>query len=314
MPPTKEEPRFFKDFVTQSRKLTPLFRYLVLQTETHAFCLGLACAALIGFYPFCFLLLALMRYSFQWSHGESVVIAALHEYFPAAQDYFVRNLKLSVVTFGSKLQVVSILWILLGAAGIFIPLESGLNRLWKVDTDRPYWKNQLIGFSLTMACGLLAIAFVAVTTFVQEATHLVLLLDYLASKSSVFATIENFLDVMVLKLIGTCFLSLAILLFYKFLPNRHIELRQVLSAAILAGILAEVVKDLCKDVLFPFMDIDETQGPFFVSVSFVLMAYFETFVVLGCAFLAVQEQTFKWSSFFRRRINDRSSDLPFPKM
>jgi hypothetical protein len=42
---------------TELKNLFPLFRYLILQTETHAFCLALAAAALLGFFhtPFAWL-------------------------------------------------------------------------------------------------------------------------------------------------------------------------------------------------------------------------------------------------------------------
>ena len=90
---------FFRRFVSQSKTIIPLFRYLVLQTETHAFCLGLACAALIGFYPFCFLLLSVVQYVFRWNRAIEVVIATLREYHPAAQE-FLHNLQATVATSG----------------------------------------------------------------------------------------------------------------------------------------------------------------------------------------------------------------------
>jgi hypothetical protein len=34
------------------------------------------------------------------------------------------------------------------------------------------------------------------------------------------------------------------------------------------------------------MQLYKTQGPYYLSISFVLLAYFESFVVLGGAFLA----------------------------
>jgi hypothetical protein len=59
----------FKNVGGHSRTVFPLFRYLILRTETHAFCLALACAALIGFYPFCFLLLSFVKYLFRWDRA-----------------------------------------------------------------------------------------------------------------------------------------------------------------------------------------------------------------------------------------------------
>ena len=48
--------------VREIKNLFPLFRYLILQTETHAFCLALAAAALIGFFPSCLVMLTVFKY------------------------------------------------------------------------------------------------------------------------------------------------------------------------------------------------------------------------------------------------------------
>jgi uncharacterized BrkB/YihY/UPF0761 family membrane protein len=285
-----EEHESSKDFVGQSRTVFPLFRYLVLQTETHAFCLALACAALIGFYPLCFLVLSLVKYGFEWGHAYEVVIAALREYYPTAQDFLVRNLETSVALSGKKLQVSSIFWILMGAAGVFIPLESGLNRLWKVQQDRPYWRNQLVGFTLTAVCCLLAVGFVASTASLQMTVRTFVPFDALENLSRFFGSVRRLSDLIVLKTVAVCFFSIAIFLFYKFLPNRKVNTTQVLPAAILAGIVAEAVKDVYVLVL-PLMNIPRSQGPFYVSVSFVVLAYFETFVLLGGAFLATESRS-----------------------
>jgi membrane protein len=297
------EQSFFRRFVTESRTVIPLFRYLVLQTETHAFCLALAGAALIGFYPFCFFLLSLMKNILHWNRGADVVIAAITEYYPHSQDTFVNSLVARVGRAGKRLHLVSIVWILLGAAGVFIPLESALNRLWKVDEDRPYWLNQIVGLSLTSICGVLGIAFVTITASVQAITHLIFPFDYLAKKWDIFFVIEKVLDSITLRLSGICFLSIAILLFYKFLPNRRIEWNRVLPTALLAGIIAEIVQEVYINLLLPHMNMDLSQGPFYGSVSFVILAYFESFVVLGCAFLSTRTKRLPWPIFVRKKTD-----------
>src|SRR2546423_2222436 len=93
------------------KNLVPLFRYLVLQTETHAFCLALACAALIGFYPFCVLLLSLMKHQLYWDTGHQVVVDTLRAFYPAGRDILVYNLDISVKTAGTKLELGSVLWV-----------------------------------------------------------------------------------------------------------------------------------------------------------------------------------------------------------
>jgi hypothetical protein len=38
----------------------------------------------------------------------------------------------------------------------------------------------------------------------------------------------------------------------------------------------------------PFLDLQKSQGPYYISISFVLLAYFESFVVLAGAYLAAR--------------------------
>jgi uncharacterized BrkB/YihY/UPF0761 family membrane protein len=290
-----------RDIGVETRTLFPLFRYLLLQTETHAFCLALACAALIGFYPFCVLLLSLMRNQFQWDAGYEVVMNTLRAFYPAGRDALIYNLGVSVRAAGKRLEFGSMLWVFLGAAGVFIPLEAGLNRLWKVEQDRPYWLNQILGLSLTIAGCLLAIAFISINAIVKMLVDLPFgLLVRIWDKLSL---VQTFIEATVLHLTAAAFFAIALFIFYKFLPNRRIDAMQVLPAAIVAGIVAEIVKDIYV-FLLPFMDIRDaqgSQGPFFMSVSFVLLGYIETFVVLGGAFLATHTEAYPWMGFLPRR-------------
>ncbi len=44
-----------------------------------------------------------------------------------------------------------------------------------------------------------------------------------------------------------------------------------------------------------------SKGPSHISVNFVLLAYFETFVVLGGAYLASQTEAYPWMDIIRRQ-------------
>jgi uncharacterized membrane protein YesL len=57
---------FWRRLTKELRNLFPLFRYLILQTETHAFCLALAGAALLGFFPACLVMLAIFKNILRW--------------------------------------------------------------------------------------------------------------------------------------------------------------------------------------------------------------------------------------------------------
>jgi len=284
----RDKKELLKELAAHAKSLYPLFRYLVLQTETHAFCLALACAALIGFYPFCVLLLSIMRHVLHWDGGYSTLQKALQIFYPTGSNFLLSNLEATVGVYRRHFDYGSAFWVFLGAAGVFIPLEAGLNRLWKVQEDRPYWKNQIVGLSLTAVCCFLALAFVAINNLVQTIVGFVPIQFFQDAVGRVF-----------LHLTAAAFFSITILLFYKVIPNKHVGLVQVLPAAVLAGVVAELVKDIYVLVL-PFMDIgshEGSQGPFYMSVSFVVLGYFETFVILGGAFLATQSEKYPWMGF-----------------
>ena len=185
-----------------------LLRYLVARTETHAYCGALAFFALLGFYPFCSLLLWTARYLLHSSEVERVIEQTLWTYYPEAPDFLLRNLSLTVDAHGSAWPPWSFFWVLLGAAGVFIPLETAFNEIWGAKEHRPYWRNQAVGFMLTAVCGLLAILFVLATAGVQR----------LGPRMSGSFLLRGG-NTIALRLLAVTFLAVVVFLFYKFLPN-----------------------------------------------------------------------------------------------
>jgi membrane protein len=278
-------------FKHELKNLFPLFRYLILQTETHAFCLALACAALLGFFPSCLVLLSVLKNFLHWDAAYNVLLDTLEVYLPSDQSYLIRNLEVRFRAFG-RTELASLLWVLFGAAGVFIPLESGFNRLWKVREDRPYWLNQIVGLGLTIACVALAVFFLSISTGLQSVIAIF-----------PFQLLQRTSNYIIIRITTTLFFIVTIFAFYKFLPNKKINAREVFPAAILAGIMAEVVR-VVYGLALPWVNLEPTQGPFSVSVGFILLAYFETFVVLGGAFLASQTERYPWMGFLRTKRSE----------
>jgi len=272
---------FWRSLARETQNLFPLFRYLVLQTETHAFCLALAAAALLGFFPACLAMLSVFKNMLRWDGAYDVLLSTVQTYFPVHQDFVVSNLKaLSSIR---HRELGSLLWILLGAAGVFIPMETALNRLWQVHEDRPYWLNQIVGFTLTLACTMIGLSSLSISAALHKIVN-----------QLPFSLVRSTMRFVVIRSTMTCFFIVAIFALYKFLPNKKINAGQVLPAAILAGVMAELVRVIFVRVV---PDLDLTQGPFATSVTFLLLVYFETFVVLGCAFLASQTERYPWLGF-----------------
>jgi uncharacterized BrkB/YihY/UPF0761 family membrane protein len=268
------------------RNPLPLLNHLVLRTQSHASCAALGFFALVGFYPLCLLLLWVFGHVLQWGAGESVIRETLREYYPEGQAFLVRNLEASVEQHQSEITLSAVFWILLGAAGVFIPLETALNGLWGAPEHRPYWRNQVVGFLLTGAGVGLAFLFVFVTAGLKTTIADLQVAPFLEHAASYAA----------LRLTALGLSVAAIFLIYRFLPNHSVRSREVLPAAIAGGIVAEAVRWVYLWVL-PLLELQKSQGPYYVSVSFALLAYFEAFVLLGGAFVAARPAASVEASF-----------------
>src|SRR5512143_988547 len=241
----------------------PLVEYLLLTTHTHALCGSLAFFAMLGFYPLSQLLTSLAKHVLRSPEVLAVVRLTLYSYFPTGQDFLLRNLETSSRVYGD-VTVLGTLWILLGGAGVFIPLDTAFNQLSGCTPHRPYWHNQLVGLVLTTACWALLVG-------------VVLGLGHLP-----FGSREPALPV-----VGVVVGAAALFLVYRVLPHGGVPTAAVLPAAIFSALMVEAVRHVFLYVL-PLLNLQDSHGPFRVSVSFLVFVYVETFVLLAGAYLAAE--------------------------
>jgi membrane protein len=242
----------------------PLLNKLLLSIETHALCGALAFFAMLGFYPLSVLLISLAKYVLRSPGAHQVVRLGVQSYYPAGQEFLLRNLEASSSQLRGELSLVVALWIFLGGAGVFIPLEMAFNRLWGFELSRSYWHNQLVGFLLTVACWAIAVVLVLTVSLAPP--------SYRAPA---------------LWLAAPTLAAVAIFLAYRLLPHGHVPAAIALPAAVLTATVCELVRRVFLLVL-PYLDLSRSHGPFQVSVSFLMFAYVEAFVLLAGADLAAE--------------------------
>lgn len=136
-------------------------RYL-LRTEVHTFAFSVAANAILSFFPFVVLLMTLIRRVFHSRVMYDVVVELLRDYLPAGQDFLIRNLT-ALAGARQRVQILSLLILLITSTGVFMPLEVALNRIWGFPNNRSYIGNQLISLGLTFASGVLALLSIALT-------------------------------------------------------------------------------------------------------------------------------------------------------
>ncbi len=245
----------------------------------HTFAFSVAANAILAFFPFVVLLMTLIRRVFHSRVMYDVILELLRDYLPAGQEFVIRNLN-AMVNSRQRVQVVSLIILLVTSSGVFMPLEVALNRIWRFPNNRSYLGNQLISLGLAFGCGVLTLLSIAMT-----AGNMALLQFVLRGHGTGSIRLAAFVMMKVFA-IAT---SVAIFfLIYWVLPNGKVPARAVLPAALIMGLLSEALK-YGYILALPWLNFGEVYGPFSLSVSMMFWAFLSGLLLLAGANLSAEE-------------------------
>lgn len=253
-------------------------KYL-MQTDVHTFAFSVAANSILSFFPFVVLMMTLIRRVFHSRVMYEVVVQLLRDYLPAGQEFVIRNLN-SMVNSRQRVQLFSLVILLITSSGIFLPLEVALNRIWRFDKNRSYLGNQVVSFGLAFACGALALMSIGLT-----AGPVAFMEWILRGYGTGFVRVVGFLVMKVFAIAA----SIAIFfLIYWVLPNGKVPARTVLPAAIIMGLLSEALK-YAYILALPWLNFQEVYGPFALSVTMMFWAFLSGLLLLAGAHLSAEE-------------------------
>jgi YihY family inner membrane protein len=257
------------------RRGLPTLRYLT-KTESHTFAFSVAANAILSFFPFMVLLMWLIRNVFHSQAMFNAVAELLRDHLPAGQDFVIKNLNALVKT-RQRVKMASLVILLITSTGVFLPLEVAFNRIWGFTKNRSYLGNQIVSLVLAFACGILALASVALAAGNEAGLAYILRGD----QNIVFRA-TTFVG---LKILATVASIAIFFLIYWLLPNGKVKATSVMPAAVAMGVLWEVGKFLYIKTL-PWLDFQEVYGPFFLSVTLMFWAFLSGLMVLAGAHLS----------------------------
>jgi membrane protein len=250
-----------------------------MRTVVHTFAFSVAANSILSFFPFVVLLMTLIRRVFHSRVMYEVVLQLLRDYLPAGQDFVIRNLN-AMVNSRQRVQVASLIILLVTSSGVFLPLEVALNRIWHFEHNRSYLGNQLISLGLAFACGVLALLSIALT-----AGPVAFMGFLLRGHGAGLVSLVGFLMMKIFAIAA----SIAIFfLIYWLLPNGKVPARAVLPAAIIMGLLSEALK-YAYILALPWLNFQEVYGPFALSVSLMFWAFLSGLLLLAGANLSAEE-------------------------
>ncbi len=253
-------------------------RYL-LRTDVHTFAFSVAANAILSLFPFLLLLMTLIRRVIRSQAMYDIVESLLRDSLPTGQEFVIRNLN-ALVSSHHRAQVFSLVMLLIGSTGIFMPLEVALNRVWGFPNNRSYFGNQLIALGLAFACGSLTLLSIGLT-----AGNVTMLKSVLHGYGAWYLQLVGFITMKVFS-IGA---SITIFfLVYWLLPNGKVPAQGVLPAAVIMGLLSELLKYFYIFAL-PYLNFGEVYGPFAISVSLMFWAFLSGMLLLTGAHLSARK-------------------------
>jgi membrane protein len=255
-------------------------KYL-LHTEVHTFAFSVAANAILSFFPFVLLLMTLIQRVFHSPAMYNVVVQLLRDSLPTGQEFVIRNLN-ALVGARHRAQLFSIAMLLVTSTGIFMPLEVALNRIWRFPENRSYLGNQLISLGLAFGCGVLALLSVALTA------GNVVLLRFLTLGHAVF--VIELIGFIMMKIFAIAASIAIFFLIYWLLPNGKVPAKTVLPAAVIMGLLSEILK-YTYILALPRLNFQEVYGPFALSVSLMFWAFLSGLLLLTGANLSAQRHS-----------------------
>ena len=271
--------RLRRGVLTRARLKDLLFssvRYL-FETEVHAYAFSIAANALLSFFPFNLILLAICRRWLHWENAYQMVLQLLRVDLPTGSELVIRNLVVGVQG-RPRLQLASVFMLLFTSSGVFLPLEIALNKVWGFPRNRSFLKNQGMSLVLALVSGVLALSFILAITPVQ--TAITFFMGWIPSRSFLTLVSRTVLEVASVPLVASIYFMI-----YYILPNGKVPIARVLPAAIATGILTEVGK-LVYFLTLPMFRFREVYGPFALSVTLLFWAYAGALILLFGAHLS----------------------------
>ena len=218
------------------------------------------------------LLLVILAGARQLPGGRRVttaVVLVLGELIPFEREALARSVQ-GLQRLAGGLEAFSVLLIVWGSSGIFVPVEKALGRAWGT-RPRPFLRSRLLALVMTVAGGLLAFLSVAATVLARSFhKQLPFVAEYGARTSALLMT------------------YLLFYLVYRLIPHPAVGGRVAAKAALWAGSVWELAKYLFV-VKLGGSGLQALYGPVAFAVALVLWAYVSSLVLVFGALMVPLE-------------------------
>ena len=187
---------------------------------------------------------------------------------------FVDNNITSIVANRASIGVIGFVILFFTATYVFDSIQYALNKIFRTDTHRKYWKQKLYGFLIVF------LIFVIIVTTFSLSTGLFYLSNNIIRAMDIEAAISTVLLKILSVAIGILFNFLIFTLIYYFGTNKRISLRQIYRGALTIAFGWEGVKYIFVIYIDRVANYQLAYGSIGSVIAFLLWVYISSMIML----------------------------------
>jgi len=247
---------------------------------------SIAYAALLSLFPLLIGLVVLLSRVASEAEAQRVVFTALDPYLPNAALELVRQTLGDVFATREAAGILALVALFWSGTAVAGALRHGLNQVLHVTVPRAFWRRKLIDLAL-IALGGIVLSLSLITSTLLTALSRVRAIGRLAE------LIFRYPSAPALAVAGpVVFMGVALVIVYRFLPNRRLRWKSVMAAALTGLVLVEATTRAFLWYLNTLADYPLVYGPLAGLVVFLIWVYLIALdVLLGGEVAAFVEET-----------------------
>ena len=201
------------------------------------------------------------------------ILAFIEDRIPMIYSFVDNNIT-NIIKNRTTIGIIGFLIMFVTSTYVFDSMQLALNKIFKVETHRKFWKQKIYGF--------LTIFFIFLSVIITFSISTGLF--YLSNTLINILNIEEFLSTEILKLlsiaIGIFFNFLIFILIFYFGINKKINFRQIYRGAFTVAVCLEGVKYLFVFYLDRFASYQLTYGTIGSVIAFLSWIYISSMILL----------------------------------
>ena len=256
-----------------------IFTYLMrlyrkyIEDGCQVFASSIAFYSILSIFPALLILISVSGVVINKFSFQSDILVFVQERIPIIYDFVDNNIA-DIVKNRTNIGIIGLFILFVTSAYVFDSIQLALNKIFKTETNRKFWKQKIYGFLI-----MFLIFFIIVITFGLSTG-----LFYLSNTLAGTFNIEKSMSAEILKLlsvaIGIIFNFLIFTLIYYLGINKKINFRQIYRGALTVAVGLEIAKHIFVYYLARFASYQLTYGSVGSAIAFLTWVYISSMILL----------------------------------